>query len=61
MVKDSDGHSVTGTDIEVYIKYDIPPETRYIELAFGPLRSCIRSIFEAQTIFGAYYVYIQDT
>ena len=39
---------------EVLLKYDIPPETRYIGLAFGSLRTCIRSIFEAQTIFGAY-------
>ena len=54
--QNSNGQSVT--DNEVHVKYDIPPETRYIGLAFGPLRSCIRSIFEAQTIFGAYYVYI---
>ena len=35
MVKNSDGHSVT--DIKVYVKYDIPPETRYKGLVFGPL------------------------
>ena len=46
------------TDNGVHDKYDIPPETRYTGLAFGSLRTCIRSIFEAQTFFGAYYVYI---
>ena len=60
LVKHSFGHSVSNN--EVHVKYDIPPETRYIGLAFGSLRTCIRSIFEAQTIFGAYYVYItQDS
>ena len=54
--QNSNGQSVT--DNEVDVKYDIPPETRYIVLAFGSLRTCIRSIFEAQTIFRAYYVYI---
>ena len=58
--QNSNGQSVT--DNEVHDKYDIQPETRYSRLAFGSLRSCIRSIFEAQTIFGAYYVYItQDS
>ncbi len=51
LVKHSFGHSVS--DNEVHVKYDIPPETRSIGLAFGSLRTCIRSIFEAQTFFGA--------
>ncbi len=54
--QNSNGQSVT--DNEVHDKYDILPETRYIGLAFGSLRACIRSIFEAQTIFGAHYVYV---
>jgi hypothetical protein len=33
------------SDNEVHDKCDIPPETRYTGLAFGSLRTCIRSIF----------------